>query len=305
MSSTNLREWIEIVTEADDPRLVQLYDTLNAALDEYHALKDSMGPDAAHTKVALQKVKTARAAVEEFQAQPATPPNTEIPDSDVKSTYHHYKPRGGFTRDKIRKHLRSQSSLTSAGSLAKLYDATGKSAFAREIRRFDSPQEFADHLFFHGTGGYVSGGLKPGGVLPKGTTEFGGGYGEEYHVISLSKSKEQASNFTGSQGHGTVHPVIVRKGAKIIKMPNIEDASELEDILPQLWEKGIDAVAIGDWTSGHSEQELCVINPRAVIMGRGEGFAVFQKQKFAEPTEAEIAAVYDQAKNPPTPPESE
>ncbi len=269
-----------------------LVDVLNDALDTYHSLKDSLGSDAAQTKVALERVKKARQATEDFAHNPPTPP--EIPDSDIRSPFHHYKPRGGFTLDKVRKHLRANPSLRSAGSFKQLYDTKGRSAFAKEIKKFSSPQEFADHLYWHGTGGHISGGLRPGGILPKGT-EFGGGYDEPYHVISVSKSKNIASEFTGQSRFGMVHPVLLRKNANVVSMPGIEDAQELEDILPQLWDRRIDAVKIGNWSNPHSEQELCIVNPRAVILGSGESFPVYNKQKFDEPTEAEIAEVYRQA----------
>ena len=196
--------------------------------------------------------------------------------------------------------MRTLPTLSSKSSLKSLYDEKGRSAFAKEIRKFASPQEFAEHLFFHGSGGYVSGGLKPGSLLPK-HTEFGGGYGEAYNVISLSKSKNIASNFTGQSSHGQVYPVILRKGAKVISMPDIHDSVELEDILSELWHRGIDAVRIGDWSSEHSEQELCVINPRAIIRGAGESFAVFNKKQFEDHPMEEITDVWNQAQNPPKP----
>lgn len=231
-------------------------------------------------------------AMEDEPVEPEVPP-------EVKSPYHSgYKPRGGFTTDKIKSHLKKVPSLSSAGSLGQLYDAKGRSGFAKEIRKFSSPQEFADHLFFHGTGGYVSGGLRPGSVLPK-HTKFGGGYGEAYSVISLSKSKNIASNFTADSSSGMVHPVILRKGAKVISMPEVGDAEELEEMLPDLWNRGVDAVKIGDWTGAHSEQELCVLNPRAIIIGRGESFQVFHKTKFDEPSQDQITALYNQAFNQP------
>jgi hypothetical protein len=287
------------VMEADD-RAKLLQREYNDAFEDYHSLKDRLGPDARETIFALQILKKVQQRLEEFEKESQNRPavSTEIPHSDVNSPYHHYRPRGGFTLDKIRKHLRSNSSSRSSGSLDKLYDDKGRSSFAREIRRFGSYQEFADHLFFHGTGGYISGGLKPGGILSKGTT-LGGGYDEPYHVISLSKSKEIASGFTGDSRFGTVHPVLLKKGAKVISMPQFSDSQELEDILPQLWDKGIDAVRIGDWSSPHSEQELCVVNPNAIILGGGENFHVFNKKKFDEPTREQIADVYRQAFNPP------
>lgn len=237
----------------------------------------------------------------ETQDDPDAEDRFALPDDDqTRSPYKSsYKPKGGFTPDKIRKHLKTIPTLSSSASFKKLYDDKGRSAFAREIRKFASPAEFADRLYWHGTGGHVSGGLKPGSILPK-NTAFGGGYGEAYSVISLSKSKNIASNFTAQSYHGQVYPVILRKGAKVIFLPQVSDSQELEDILPQLWARGIDAVKIGDWSSTHSEQEICIVNPKAIIRGSGETFAVFQKQKFAQPSEAEIAAVYDQAMNPPT-----
>lgn len=286
------------ITDDTEQRLLQ---NLNAALDAFHVEKDAHGLAAETTQAALQRVQQARQAHDAYNTRESEPTPPVIPDSDVRSPYDSgYKPRGGYTPEKIRRHLRANASLSSAGSLSKLYDDKGRSSFAREIRKFASPQEFAEHLFFHGTGGSVSGGLRPGSILPKGTV-LGGGYGEPYSVISLSKSKNIASNFTGDSSHGSVYPVLVRKGAKVIAMPQIEDAQELEDILPVLWDKRVDVVKIGHWDRPHSEQELCVINPRAVIIGRGDSFAVFQKERFAEPTEDEIAEVYRQAFNKPAP----
>ena len=44
-------------------------------------------------------------------------------------------------------------------------------------------------------------------------------------------------------------------------MPGIEDAVELDDVIVDLWNKGIDAVRIGDWGSKYSEQEIVILNP--------------------------------------------
>lgn len=179
--------------------------------------------------------------------------------------------RGGATMPKITKTLRSLKS-----------DGGGR-AFASEIRRFDSPDQVMENLYFHGTGGFVDGGLKAGSVLPENAFRSGG-YDERQNSISLSKSKEVASNFTGDARSGTVHSVLLKKGAAVEEHPEWADAMEVEDHLPDLWNRGIDAVKIGDWKSPHSEQELVVLNPRALSVGPAENFSVFQKKKFDQPT---------------------
>lgn len=228
-------------------------------------------------------------------AAPEKPkPRFTVPDDESRSPFHIYKPKGGFTLEKIKRHLRTNPSLSSGCSLEKLFDNKGRSNLAKEIKKFASAEEFEKHLFWHGTGGYISGGLKPGSILPKGTIK-GGGYDEPYSVISVSRSKDIASIFTGVSRSGKVHPVIVRKGAKFVSMPDVSDSQELEDILPEIWSKGIDVIKIGDWEHSNSEQELCVINPRAVIIGGGQTFQVFNKQKFENPTFDQIQNVYDRA----------
>ena len=69
----------------------------------------------------------------------------------------------------------------------------------------------------------------------------------------------------------------MKKNAKVKSLPNIEDANELEDILPELWEEGVDAVKIGNWADKFSEQEIAILNPRSIVKGSGENFQVFQK----------------------------
>lgn len=46
-------------------------------------------------------------------------------------------------------------------------------------------------------------------------------------------------------------------------MPDLNDAADLDDCIIDLWKEGIDAVWIGDKNRG--EQELCVINPKAIV----------------------------------------
>ena len=296
----DFRKWVRLIESSD---LQKRYDhTLYMYSDAKAELMDAGGKDPLLLSVVRKAREEMIQAKEELdrslQMTADKQSSLAVDDDGTKSIYHSYKPRGGFTPEKIKKHLRTVSSLSSAATLSNLYNEKGASTFAKEIRKFSSPQEFADHLFFHGTGGYISGGLKPGSVLPKGTT-FGGGYDEPYSVISLSKSKNIASNFTGQSRSGSVHPVILRKGAKVISMPQFSDSQELEELLPELWTRGIDAVKIGDWSSPHSEQEICIVNPRAVVIGRSEGFSVFNKTKFENPSDEEIAELYRQACNPP------
>lgn len=191
--------------------------------------------------------------------------------------------RGGWTKEKIRKELKQPLSRTS-GMLVH-----------REVAKFDNAQDLSDHIFYHGTSNHVSKGLKPSITMSERDAEQsgGGGYGERYWSISLSKSKEVASNFTGQSSFGTVYPVILKKGANVISRPDIQDAAELDDIIVELWEQGVDAVRIGDWTSEHSEQELAVLNPNAVFKyNASESYAVFNKKKFAPLTDDQTEKIY-------------
>ena len=135
----------------------------------------------------------------------------------------------------------------------------------RTIAEFDSHEEFAKNIFYHGTSGYIDGALKPSITQSERQVEQrgGGGYGERYWAASVSKSKNKASNFTGQSSYGSVYPVILKKGAHVISRPDIKDAAELEDHIVELWNDGVDAVRIGDWNSEHSEEELAILNPRA------------------------------------------
>lgn len=93
------------------------------------------------------------------------------------------KVRGGWTQEKIKKELKNMSS---DGVLT---------AFYKEIAKYDTPEEFSENLFYHGSGKSISR-LKPSIVL-KNTDDFGGGYDQKYYGISLSRDRDIASNFTG------------------------------------------------------------------------------------------------------------
>lgn len=185
------------------------------------------------------------------------------------------KVRDGWNIEKIQKQLKSESSSR---------------VNSKEIEKFDNIDDLMSNIYYHGS---ISAhdNLKAGSTLKE--SERTGGYGAEYHSISLSKSKNIASNFASMGPNGTVMPVILKKDANIIEMPNIEDSIELEDILPQLWEQKVDAVKIGDWDIekvGYGEQEIVILNPRA-IMTLPEGTTYFQnykKPKFQNMTKEEV-----------------
>lgn len=185
------------------------------------------------------------------------------------------KVRGGWTIEKIQKQLKQEAS-SKASSI--------------EFAKYTDINDLMDNIYYHGS---ISShdNLKAGSTLPESART--GGYGQEYHSISLSKSKNIASNFASMGQKGTVTPVLLKKGAKVIEMPEIEDSIELEDVLPELWEQKVDAVKIGDWDIekvGYGEQEIVILNPRAIAT-IGLGTTYFQnygKPKFANLNEQEV-----------------
>lgn len=161
--------------------------------------------------------------------------------------------RGEWTKEKIIKRLKE-----SGGSLA------GYSRAAELISEFDSPKELSEHMFYHGTY-YGRGRLKPSMIMSDREVERigGGGYGDKYWGISVSKSKEIASRFSGIHEGVFIYPIVLAKNANVKEMPDLNDAADLDDCIIDLWKEGIDAVWIGDKNRG--EQELCVINPKAIV----------------------------------------
>lgn len=161
--------------------------------------------------------------------------------------------RGEWTKEKIIKRLKE-----SGGSLA------GYSRAAELISEFDSPKELSEHMFYHGTY-YGRGRLKPSMIMSDREVERigGGGYGDKYWGISVSKSKEIASRFSGIHEGVFIYPIVLAKNANVKEMPDLNDAADLDDCIIDLWKEGIDAVWIGD--KNHGEQELCVINPKAIV----------------------------------------
>ena len=193
--------------------------------------------------------------VEEAQRVLDDANGNEIRQQKVKSydPRHSISPvRGEWTKGKIIKRLKDL-----VGS------RTGYSFAAKRIAEFDSADELAEHMFYHGTQ-FGGGRLKPSILMSDRDIERigGGGYGEKYWGISVSSSKRIASNF--SQGRSvSIYPIILVKNANVKEMPELTDAADLEDYIEELWKEGVDAVWIGDKNS--REQELCVLNPHAIV----------------------------------------
>ena len=187
--------------------------------------------------------------------------------------------RGGWTKDKIKRSLRNVKS------------GYGDVKFNKEILKFDSPQELEENLFYHGSG-YGIMNLKPSITMrERDVNRFGGGgYGERYWGISLSKDRNIASNFTGQSSSGSVAPVILKKNAKVVSMPEIQDATEIEDHIEKLWDAEVDAVKIGG-----GEQELVVLNPRSIVVGKPDHFPVYNKPKMPSFDSDKIYDLYENA----------
>lgn len=202
-----------------------------------------------------------------------------IKESEYRVSIPKYK--NELTIDKIKKYLRNLSSTS------------GSSELKRVIKKFDSPEELQKHIFYHGSANFIKN-LKPGALLPK-NTKRGGGYEDMLHSISLSSSRNVASNFTSDSRSGIVYPVILKKGAKIISRPDLTDSNELEDILIELWKDNIDGVLLGDHSQEYSERELAILNPRAIHLLKGFGFAVFNKPVFDNLSFEEIKTMWEEA----------
>lgn len=202
------------------------------------------------------------------------------------------KVRGSWTKPKIIKELKS---------IKKTISNYGKFPLLKGIAQFDNAKDLRDHLFYHGTGGGVYGALYPSIILSEREAERvgGGGYGERYFAVSVSKSKRKASMFSGTSRDVSVYPVILNPQAKVIDRPDLSDSNELEDIIEELWNNGVDAVRIGNWDDTYSEQELAVLNPNAIsTWSRSDYSAVYNmdKSKFEERTDEELETIIDKSK---------
>lgn len=188
------------------------------------------------------------------------------------------KVRGGWTKEKIIRELKRGGCQKS------------ELAFLKEIAKYDTPEEFAENLYYHGSANSIDN-LKPSIALNK-NVMLGGGYDSKYYGISLSKDREIASNFTGASHFGNVAPVLLKRGSVIKNMPEISDAIEIEDIITELWAGGVDAVIIGDHSKDMSEKEIVILNPRCIVVGKSKNFKVFNKEKTPSFNKEELVSMW-------------
>lgn len=215
--------------------------------------------------------------------------NVSLLDRAINPRWAIPKVRGGWTKEKILRYLKSVDS----------YSGVGKAT--REIANFDTVEDFKNHVFYHGSRYGTSGGMQPSITMSDKKVERigGGGYGEKYWAISLTKSKRVAGNIATAMGGGNIYPVLLAKNAKVIEMPELTDSIDLEDHIVDLYEKGVDAVWIGDKNAG--EQELAVINPKAIInLGKSEFYNAYgfgtEKNPIRMNTEEDFRKIFEFAK---------
>lgn len=180
------------------------------------------------------------------------------------------KVRGGWTEAKILRYLKQHGSRE------------GVRAASMAIAQFDSVEELKEHMFYHGSQG-GAGVLKPSITMSDREIERigGGGYGDKYWGISVSKSKEIASRFS-SGSSVRIYPIILLKDAKVIERPDFSDAWDAGEHIVELWNEGVDAVWIGNGKQGGGEQELLVLNPRAIVNINTADFYRYYKLGSAE-----------------------
>ena len=151
-------------------------------------------------------------------------------------------------------------------------------------------------MYYHGTQ-YGGGRLKPSILMNDRDLGFygGGGYGERYWGISVSKDKEISSRF--SIGRDVrILPVVLCKNAKVVEIPGVSDAADIDEHIEQLWADGVDAVWIGK-----GEQELCVLNPAAIVnIDTPDSYRMYMLGSEENPLriidKEGIAKLYDDAK---------
>ena len=193
--------------------------------------------------------------------------------------------RGGWTQPKITKQLKKNGSLS--GPLESI----------RLIAEFDNVDELRSHIFWHGSK-YIQTSLKPSIALPRYQVERdgGGGYGRQYWGISITSDKFTATNFGGTGSRGTwVHPVVLAKDAVVKTMPKLTDADDVEDIIEELWNEGIDAVYIG----GGGESELLVLNPKCIANMEASQYYEYHglyKSNISNPSDEQLQELLDKCK---------
>ena len=189
--------------------------------------------------------------------------------------------RGGWTKDKIIKYFKLHGS-----------DEISTYRLVKYISEFENWQQFKEHIFYHGTTNSIEKGLKPSITMSEREAERsgGGGYGIRYFGVSLTSRKRTAENFSGMYDGVTIYPVILKRDAKVIERTDLQDASDIEDIIVELYEQGVDAVWIGG-----GEEELVVINPFSVLLYKKgkEYHSVFGGFKSIPLSDEKIKEIYD------------
>ena len=192
--------------------------------------------------------------------------------------------RGGWTKEKIIKYLKDNSS-----------DTISTFRLTKYISEFDDWEQFKNHIYYHGTQGYIEKGLKPSITMSEREVERigGGGYGQRYFGVSLTKRKRTAESFSGMSSGVTIYPVILKRDANVIERTDLKDSSEIDDIIVELYEKGIDAVWIGG-----GEEELVIINPYSILLYKygKEYHSVYGGFKSIPLTDEEVKKIYNNSK---------
>ena len=193
--------------------------------------------------------------------------------------------RGGWTKQKIKKYMpKSRFGLRDA---------------AKFIAEYDSVEDLKNHMYYHGTPYGTSKGMIPSIKQGRWWNEQngGGGYGERYWGISITPSKKIASNFSSNSNTMKIYPILLAKHAIVEDAPEISDAVEVEDIIEDYWNRGVDALRLGS----KSEDELLVLNPAAICnIGEGDFYEVYRLGQESNPlrykTDDDIAKMYEFAK---------
>ena len=192
------------------------------------------------------------------------------------------KTRGALTKEKIITALKGARNIP-----------VSQKKLAQFVASYDNAQDLLDHTYYHGTQNIVSTTLKPSITLSERQAEQmgGGGYGERYWAISLSKSKRKSEAFAGQSRSVRVHPVLLKKSAKVVEIPGVTDAADLDQYIVELWNNKVDAVWIGG-----GEQELAVINPKAIVFSQEpDTYAVFGGFKSEDFTLDKAQEVFSKA----------
>jgi len=134
--------------------------------------------------------------------------------------------------------------------------------------------------FYHGTTAenakkIMTSGFKKGSQLPEDASR-GGGYGRIQDSISFTETPKDASRFSTLSKGGEIVEVKLKPNSRVISIKGIEDANDLEEFLPYLKKKNIDAVYIGG-----GEKELVVINEKSITPTKSQLTDIWKKEQEA------------------------